>query len=66
MKLVNNGADVLFAAGGETANAALETAGQQGAAVIGSETDMYAEFGGHPHADCIQCIKRDTLLESGI
>jgi basic membrane protein A len=42
MELVNGGADVLFAAGGATGEAALETAAKQGAAVIGSETDAYA------------------------
>jgi basic membrane protein A len=38
---VNDGADVIFAAGGSTADAALETAAGQGADVIGSETDEY-------------------------
>lgn len=38
---VNDGADVIFAAGGNTADAALETAAGQGAYVIGSETDEY-------------------------
>ena len=38
---VTDGADVIFAAGGNTANAALETAAGQGAYVIGSETDEY-------------------------
>jgi len=38
---VNDGADVVFAAGGNTADAALETAAGQGAPVIGSETDEY-------------------------
>ncbi|MGZ6346444.1 MAG: BMP family ABC transporter substrate-binding protein [Anaerolineales bacterium] len=42
LQLVNDGADVILAAGGETANAALETAGGQGIPVIGSETDVYA------------------------
>jgi len=38
---VNDGADVIFAAGENTADAALETAAGQGAYVIGSETDQY-------------------------
>ena len=38
---VNDGADVIFAAGGNTADAALETAAGQGVYVIGSETDEY-------------------------
>jgi basic membrane protein A and related proteins len=38
---VNDGADVILAAGGTTADAALETAAGQGAYVIGSETDEY-------------------------
>jgi basic membrane protein A len=40
-QVVQDGADVIFAAGGNTANAALETAAAQGAYVIGSETDQY-------------------------
>jgi basic membrane protein A len=38
---IHSGADVIFAAGGNTANAALETAAEQGMDVIGSETDAY-------------------------
>ena len=38
---VKDGADVIFAAGGTTADAALETTAGQGAYVIGSETDEY-------------------------
>jgi basic membrane protein A and related proteins len=38
---VSAGADVLFAAGGETADAALNTASEGGAYVIGAETDQY-------------------------
>jgi basic membrane protein A and related proteins len=41
LSAVSDGADVLFAAGGETADAALEAAAQQNAAVIGAETDPY-------------------------
>ena len=41
LRLVDNGADVLFAAGGGTADAALEAAAGEGAYVIGSETDVY-------------------------
>jgi len=41
LQAVHDGADVIFAAGGNTANAALETAAGQGAYVIGSETDQY-------------------------
>jgi len=44
LEAVRNGADVIFAAGGNTATAALETAGEQGAYVIGSETDRYADL----------------------
>ncbi len=41
---VQNGTDILFAAGGRTADAALESAAAQGAYVIGSETDVYARL----------------------
>ncbi len=38
---VGEGADIVFAAGGETADAALLTAAENGALVIGTETDLY-------------------------
>ena len=41
LSAANEGADVLFAAGGNTADAALETAAQQNIDVIGAETDPY-------------------------
>ncbi len=41
LRVVNEGVDVLFAAGGGTADAALDAAAQQGAYVIGAETDPY-------------------------
>ena len=41
---LQGGADVVFAAGGQTANAALQSAAAQGAYVIGSETDLYGEL----------------------
>ncbi len=41
---VTQGADVLFAAGGKTADAALQAAASQGAYVIGSETDLYLDL----------------------
>jgi basic membrane protein A and related proteins len=41
LRVVAEGADVLFAAGGGTADAALEAAAQQNAYVIGAETDPY-------------------------
>jgi basic membrane protein A and related proteins len=41
LQAVQDGADVIFAAGGSTGDAALETAAGQGAYVIGSETDEY-------------------------
>ncbi|MBI2758615.1 MAG: BMP family ABC transporter substrate-binding protein [Chloroflexi bacterium] len=44
LKLVNGGADVLFAAGGSTGDAALESAAEQGAAIIGTETDTYSRL----------------------
>ena len=44
LQAVHDGADVIFAAGGNTANAALETAAGQGVYVIGSETDQYENF----------------------
>jgi len=43
-KLVHDGADVLFAAGGGTADAALEAAANDGASVIGAETDNYTRL----------------------
>jgi basic membrane protein A len=41
---LNNGADVVFAAGGTTAAAALQAAAGQGAYVIGAETDLYGSM----------------------
>ncbi len=41
LQLVNNGADVIFAAGGGTAEAALEAVAGQDVPVIGWETDVY-------------------------
>lgn len=41
LQAAQDGADVIFAAGGNTADAALETAARKGAYVIGSETDEY-------------------------
>jgi basic membrane protein A and related proteins len=46
LEVINEGADVLFAAGGATADAALETAAQQKINVIGAETDPYARLAG--------------------
>ena len=43
-QVVNNGADVLFAAGSGTGDAALESAANQGVAVIGAETDAYTRL----------------------
>ena len=41
LQAVQDGTDVVFAAGGNTANAALDAAAEKGAYVIGSETDEY-------------------------
>ena len=41
LQAIHDGADVIFAAGGNTADAALETAAGQGVYVIGSEIDEY-------------------------
>ncbi len=41
---IQAGADVLFAAGGNTAAAALQAAAAQGVEVIGSETDLYLDM----------------------
>ncbi|HEX8992867.1 MAG TPA: BMP family ABC transporter substrate-binding protein, partial [Anaerolineales bacterium] len=41
---IHDGADVLFAAGGKTAEGALQTAAAEGAYVIGSETDRYLDL----------------------
>lgn len=41
---IQNGADVLFAAGGDTALAALEAAAAKGALVIGAESDLYPQL----------------------
>ncbi len=46
LQLVNNGADVIFAAGGGTAEAALEAAAGQNVPVIGWETDVYTSATG--------------------
>jgi basic membrane protein A len=40
--LVHGGADVIFAAGGGTAEAALQAGAEQGVYVMGSESDLYA------------------------
>jgi basic membrane protein A and related proteins len=42
--VIHEGVDVLFAAGNETADAALETAAQQRVSVIGAETDPYVRL----------------------
>jgi basic membrane protein A and related proteins len=42
--VIHEGADVLFAAGNNTADAVLETAAQQRVNVIGAETDPYARL----------------------
>ena len=44
LETLDEGADVLFAAGGETADAALQAAAGNGALVIGTETDAYARL----------------------
>ncbi len=44
LQAIHDGADVVFAAGGNTASAALETAAAQGAYIIGSETDLYGKL----------------------
>jgi basic membrane protein A len=43
LQQVNQGADVLLAAGGSTADAALQAAALEGAYVIGAEFDLYAD-----------------------
>lgn len=45
-EVLQQGADVVLAAGADTAAAALETAAAQGALVIGSETDLYTDLPG--------------------
>ncbi len=48
-QMIGEGADVIFAAGGATADATLETAASDGVYVIGSDTDVYARLTGiHP------------------
>jgi basic membrane protein A len=42
--MLDGGVDILFAAGGETARAALETAAARGVYVIGAEEDMYYQL----------------------
>lgn len=44
LQVISDGADVVFAAGGGTAEAALESAAGQGIPVIGSETDAFADL----------------------
>lgn len=44
LRQIQAGADVVFAAGGNTAAAALQAAGAQGVEVIGSETDLYLDM----------------------
>jgi basic membrane protein A len=44
LQAVQDGADVVFAAGGSTADAALQAAAGQGAYVIGSESDLYGRL----------------------
>ena len=45
-KLIDSGVDVIFAAGGETASAALRTANQAGIQTIGAERDQHAALAG--------------------
>ncbi len=56
LQAVQGGADVVFAAGGSTADAALQAAAGQGAYVIGSETDVYGS----------EALIRQQLLTSAI
>ncbi len=56
LQQVDQGADVLFAAGGRTAGAALQAAASEGVYVIGAESDLYVE------ADAI----RPLLLTSAV
>ena len=56
LQQVNQGADVLFAAGGNTATAALQAAASEGAYVIGADYDLYSD------ADTI----RPLLLTSAV
>ena len=44
LNIIDKGADILFAAGGGTADAALETAAGQNVYVIGAETDVYSQM----------------------
>ncbi len=44
LQQINDGADIVFAAGGNTGSAALEAAATNGVNVIGSETDLYPNF----------------------
>ena len=44
LRVIHEGADVLFAAGNNTADAALETAAQQRVNIIGAETDPYVRL----------------------
>ncbi len=44
LQALQGGADVVFAAGGATADAALQIAAGQGAYVIGAETDLYGSL----------------------
>jgi len=44
LEMLDAGADVLFSAGGETADAALQAAAGGGALVIGAETDTYTRL----------------------
>ncbi len=46
LERVKAGADVVFAAGGNTASAALQAAAASGVFVIGTETDLYPELEG--------------------
>ena len=41
---IERGADVVFAIGDDTAEAALETAADRGALIIGAETDLYKDL----------------------
>ena len=56
LQAVQGGADVVFAAGGTTADAALQAAAGQGAYVIGAETDVYGRL----------ALVRQQLLTSAI
>jgi basic membrane protein A len=63
-QMINNGADVIFGAGGLTGNGALEAACQAGKLAIGVDKDQYFELPGAAGADCLVTSATKNIVET--